>query len=105
MRGLEPTITAHEPGLMGGDCGVKTVLVGTECEPKTFLVCRLGHGCLQAATPRYCRLVDNPDLARLPGYITNIYVTFVFIVQAGECLADVLMSTSAIDDRRGIDRG
>jgi hypothetical protein len=39
-----------ECGLIGGDCGSETVLVGAECEPKTTLVCEPTAHCLQAAT-------------------------------------------------------
>ena len=39
-----------ECGLIGGECGSETVLVGAECEPKMPLVCGFWCPCLRAAT-------------------------------------------------------
>src|SRR4029453_3561559 len=44
-----------ECGLIGGECGLAGSSVGTQCKPKTALVCGFGYHCLRAATASHIR--------------------------------------------------
>jgi hypothetical protein len=48
--------------LIGGDCGLEPRLVGTECEPKTPLVCGFGCHYLQAVTISQSEPADHLEL-------------------------------------------